>query len=457
MTRSPSLFRQLVVYLLAILFIGALAQAVIHAFFLDAGIEGDGDFDINEYAVSPVRDKIIKSIALGPDGAARIEPSEALRARAESDQSLAYAVLDPNSCAPLPGSSSLDPIVTIACEARVRTTAWWFTVVDKQGRKVTTTVSTEATAFGPMIVCIRDYHVQWSDLPQIFTEQIDYIGLHLGPVFAIAAVIAWFAVRRGLKPLSASAAKLSGIDMESLNQRLPEDNLFIEVRPFVHAVNEALTRLDAGVARQRRFIANAAHQLCTPIAILRARLDDPDDESLRRDQRRDLRRLQAIVEQLLVSARMSERRGEIEERLDLVLLVRSRVADYAPLAREIGRGIDFEGPSFGVVVRGYRQALESIVDNLVDNALRAEPEGGAVVVRVAQGAILEVIDHGEGVAREDRKMIFEPFWRKSEATPGAGLGLAIVKELVELHGGQIFVEDTPGGGATFKVTLPAVG
>jgi signal transduction histidine kinase len=457
MTRSPSLFRQLVVYLLAILFIGALAQAVIHAFFLDAGIEGNGDFDINEYAVSSVRDKIIKSIALGPDGAARIEPSEALRARAESDQSLVYAVLDPNSCAPLPGSSSLDPIVTIACEARVRTTAWWFTVVDKQGRKVTTTVSTEATAFGPMIVCIRDYHVQWSDLPQIFTEQIDYIGLHLGPVFAIAAVIAWFAVRRGLKPLSASAAKLSGIDMESLNQRLPEDNLFIEVRPFVHAVNEALTRLDAGVARQRRFIANAAHQLCTPIAILRARLDDPDDESLRRDQRRDLRRLQAIVEQLLVSARMSERRGEIEERLDLVLLVRSRVADYAPLAREIGRGIDFEGPSSGVVARGYRQALESIVDNLVDNALRAEPEGGGVVVRVAEGAIIEVIDHGEGVAQADRKMIFEPFWRKSEATPGAGLGLAIVKELVELHGGQIFVEETPGGGATFKVTLPAVG
>jgi signal transduction histidine kinase len=275
-------------------------------------------------------------------------------------------------------------------------------------------------------------------------------------VFAIAAVVAWFAVRRGLKPLRASAAKLSGIDMESLNQRLPEDNLFIEIRPFVHAVNEALTRLDADVARQRRFIANAAHQLCTPIAILRARLDDPDDESLRRDQRRDLRRLQAIVEQLLVSARTSERGGETKERLDLAVLVRLRIADYAPLARESGRRIDFEGPSSGVMLHGYRQALESIFDNLVDNALRAEPPGGAVVVRITQGGSVDVIDHGEGVAECDRKLIFEPFWRKSEATPGAGLGLAIVRELVELHAGAISVEETPGGGATFKVKLPLV-
>ncbi len=456
MIRSPSLFRQLVVYLVAILFVGALAQAVVHAFFLDAGIEGSGDFDINEYAVPSVRDMIIKSITRGPDGGALIEPSEALRDRLERDPSLTYAVLNPESCAYLPGSSP-DPVAAMVCKTRVNWVALWFNVNDDQKHKVMGLASTEVTPFGVLIVCMRGFHVQWGDLPRIFADEIEYVGMHFGPVFAIAAVIAWFAVRRGLKPLSASAAKLSGIDMESLNQRLPEDHLFIEIRPFVHAVNEALTRLDAGVALQRRFIANAAHQICTPIAILRARLDDPDDESLRRDQRRDLRRLQAIVEQLLVSARTSERGGETKESLDFAVLTRLRIADYTPLARESGRRIDFEGPSSGVMLRGYRQALESVVDNLVDNALRAEPVGGAVVVCVAKGAILEVIDHGEGVAREDRKMIFEPFWRKSEATPGAGLGLAIVKELVELHGGEVFVQETPGGGATFRVVLPAVG
>ena len=104
-----------------------------------------------------------------------------------------------------------------------------------------------------------------------------------------------------------------------------------------------------------------------------------------------------------------------------------------------------------------KSVCESVVDNLVDNALRAEPVRGAVVVRVAQRAILEVIDHGESVAREDRRMIFEPFSRKSETTPGAGLGLAIVNEFVDLHGGEVSVEETPGGGATFRVALPAIG
>jgi signal transduction histidine kinase len=103
-----------------------------------------------------------------------------------------------------------------------------------------------------------------------------------------------------------------------------------------------------------------------------------------------------------------------------------------------------------------KSVCESVVDNLVDNALRAEPVNRPVV-RVAQRSILEVIDHGEGVAREDRRMIFEPFSRKSETTPGAGLGLAIVREFVDLHGGEVSVEETPGGGATFRVALPAIG
>jgi signal transduction histidine kinase len=108
------------------------------------------------------------------------------------------------------------------------------------------------------------------------------------------------------------------------------------------------------------------------------------------------------------------------------------------------------------MVRGDRRALESVAVNLLDNALRAEPEGGTVLVQLSPGATLKVVDHGEGVAESDRKLIFEPFWRKSEATPGTGLGLAIVKEIVELHGGRISVEETPGGGATFTLSFTKV-
>ncbi|MBM3641994.1 MAG: sensor histidine kinase, partial [Alphaproteobacteria bacterium] len=100
-------------------------------------------------------------------------------------------------------------------------------------------------------------------------------------------------------------------------------------------------------------------------------------------------------------------------------------------------------------------AIECVVGNLIDNALRMEPVGGTVIVRIADDAMVEVVDHGEGVDPVDREMIFEPFWRKNEATPGTGLGLAISKELMDRQGGRIWVEETPGGGATFKLWFRA--
>ncbi|MBM3625220.1 MAG: ATP-binding protein, partial [Alphaproteobacteria bacterium] len=126
----------------------------------------------------------------------------------------------------------------------------------------------------------------------------------------------------------------------------------------------------------------------------------------------------------------------------------------ALLAIRDGREIEYLGPSGAVFVRGNKVAIEAVVANLIDNALRAEPRGGSVAIRVNENATIEVIDHGAGVAEDDRRAIFEPFWRMSEGASGAGLGLAIAKELVSKLKGRIWVENTPGGGATFKISLP---
>ena len=190
------------------------------------------------------------------------------------------------------------------------------------------------------------------------------------------------------------------------------------------------------------------------MAILTARLDAPKTSSFLVDLQRDAHRIRNIVEQLLSATRLSERPAEIGHEVDLVAMSHSKAADAMLIAIQHGQQIEFEGPSTPVIVRGNRLALESVISNLIDNALRAEPEGGTVLVRVSSDATVEVVDHGEGVSKSDQGKIFEPFWRKSEVMPGSGLGLAIAKDLIEKHNGRIWVEVTRGGGATFKLWLP---
>ena len=216
-------------------------------------------------------------------------------------------------------------------------------------------------------------------------------------------------------------------------------------------MNGALARLDGSVARMRRFTANTAHELRTPLAVMRARLENEEPSPLKNDLLRDASRLHATVEQLLIAARISENQVTTDEEVDLSETVCQIVADHSPLARRSERGIAVEGEDCGTIVRGNRRAIESVVANLIGNALKAEPVGGTVLVRLRPEGEVEVIDHGEGVAPCHRETIFEPFWRKSEATPGSGLGLAIAKELITKLHGRICVEETPGGGATFKL------
>jgi signal transduction histidine kinase len=191
--------------------------------------------------------------------------------------------------------------------------------------------------------------------------------------------------------------------------------------------------------------------LRTPLAVLRARLQNPAEPTFMADMERDTSQLQAAVEQMLIAARLGENQVSLDEEVDLVETIWTVVANRTPLAIKARRHIEFEECG-AEKVRGNRQAITSVVGNLIDNAIRAEPERGTIFVSV-HGGTIAVIDHGEGVAEGERELVFEPFWRKSEKTPGTGLGLAIAKELMDKHGGRIWIEETPGGGATFKISL----
>jgi signal transduction histidine kinase len=274
------------------------------------------------------------------------------------------------------------------------------------------------------------------------------------PMIVIGLLVTWNTVRTALRPLQRASDEAAAISMDRPDSRLPTDRLPAEILPLVTAINKAIGRLQAALAQQRRFSANAAHQLRTPLAILRTRIDELPPTMAQAELRRDVDRMTRLVSQLLTAARLEAgQMGNFEE-VDLTEFVRRILADITPLAHAADRDLELDSPG-KVSAMVSASALEEAVRNLVDNALRHTPPGSTVSVSVRPGATIEVRDHGPGVPIDLREQVFEPFWsaaRKSEG--GAGLGLAIVREAVQLQDGFVEIADANGGGAIFRLILP---
>lgn len=313
-----------------------------------------------------------------------------------------------------------------------------------------------------LIVVTSGNSFRAADAPVFLSAYVPVILPMAGPALIGAIFVVPLVVRRALRPLRAAGNAAGAIDVRSLDRRLPAAGIPAEVAPFVGTINALLDRLDDGLRRQRQFTANAAHELRTPVAILRARVDGMPEGAAKQALIADCTRLAVLVDQLLDAARLEQHDVALDEEVDLVPVLRDLVADWAPMAIRSGRAIAFETGLARATVRGNAAALRSAIANLVDNALRVEPEGGAVIVRLsaaARGAPLtvRVVDHGPGIAPEDADAVFEPFWRKDDQKPGTGLGLSIVREIVSLHGGQVAHARTPGGGTSFALVLPPLG
>jgi signal transduction histidine kinase len=274
------------------------------------------------------------------------------------------------------------------------------------------------------------------------------------PTLLLALLVTWVTIRVNLRPLRRASAEAGSVSVDKPGQRMSTDGVVREVVPLIQAVNRALTRLEAAIAAQKRFTANAAHELRTPLAVLRARVDSFAPGPGRDVLVRDLTRLARAVSQMLLSARVQSHQMGAKAPVDLGLLVRGVVADLAPLAQANDGDIAYEGDD-PVWVLASAPALESAVRNLIENALRFSPPGEVVLVRVRPGAYIEVEDRGPGIAAADRATVFEPFWRAAgQRGDGAGLGLAIVRDVAEQHDGAVAVQTAPDGGACFIMRIP---
>jgi signal transduction histidine kinase len=248
--------------------------------------------------------------------------------------------------------------------------------------------------------------------------------------------------------VSRIAREAEQIDANRRGRRLSEAHVPVEITPLVRAVNDALRRLDEDYERQRRFIASAAHELRTPIAILRVKVDAAQEPETRR-LGRDVGRLGALAEQLLDLQRLGTERADQE--LDLVALVRRVVGDLAPLLIDCDHTIEVQTEQ-SLPIRGDEGAIERVVLNLVHNSL--EHGGHHVTVRVL-GTSLEVEDDGPGIPEAERERVFEAFHRVRPLSAGTGLGLHLVQQVVERHSGHVSILDASGGGTIVRVVFPS--
>ncbi|NED06455.1 HAMP domain-containing protein [Streptomyces sp. SID6648] len=284
------------------------------------------------------------------------------------------------------------------------------------------------------------------------------IGLPV--LLVVVAGVTWLVTRRALRPVEGIRQEMAAITAsEDLARRVPEPDSRDEIAALARTTNETLTVLEASVERQRRFVADASHELRSPIASLRTQLEVAEAHPELLDLPgavADTVRLQVLAADLLLLARLDAGEKPGGGTVELGALVREEVSqrtgDRIAVAVEVPEGGAFE-------VNGSRGQLSRVIGNLLDNAQRHAE--GSVAVSVAadgRGVRVEVRDDGAGVPEDERERIFERFVRLDDARSrddgGAGLGLAIARDVAARHGGTLTVHRADGGGAAFRLWLP---
>jgi two-component system sensor histidine kinase TctE len=292
--------------------------------------------------------------------------------------------------------------------------------------------------------------------------------LQEGLLVVLALGVVWFGVGRGLRQLSQLSAKVAA---RADDDPTPLDTLGLpsEVAPLVESINQYVGRTQRMQLSRRRFFADAAHQLKTPLAVIQAEseLALRDEGSGRQGEH--LRRVNGavrqagrIVQQLLSLSRLEAGSGHAIKLAPVPLhkLARSVTLDWSPVARARRIDLGFEQDAHADVT-GQADLLKELVGNLIDNAIRYAGDGSTITVRVAldtRGPLLEVIDNGPGIAPQERDAVFERFYRSEtpQTVEGSGLGLSIVREIARLHDARITLRDAAGGGLVVSISFPSM-
>lgn len=285
-------------------------------------------------------------------------------------------------------------------------------------------------------------------------------------IIPLVVVLVWFGLSQGLRPLTVLRRKIEARregDLSPIStKRVPE-----ELQPLIEAFNALLERMQANMEAQQRFIADAAHQMRTPLTGLKTQAQiavrENDPAALRHalhQMAEAADQASHLINQLLALARAEANQGaQTLDRLDLDALLRQVIEDWIGQALAHGIDLGYEPMSGQSEIEGNAFLLRELLNNLVDNALRYTPSGGIVtgrIVPMVDALILEIEDSGIGISEADADKVFERFYRAEDTgREGSGLGLAIVREIAELHGATAVLRPNPKGrGSIARVVFP---
>ena len=288
--------------------------------------------------------------------------------------------------------------------------------------------------------------------------------LAVGAVVLLAVTaISWTISRSVVRPVRALTDAAERLAAGDLQARIDVGNAPRELAQLAASFNGMADRLESLLGAQQAFVADASHQLRTPLTSLRLQLENAEAETTDDGTRQDLRtaigevdRMTELVGQLLALARAEGRRVP-PVRIDVTALAAERLDLWEAVAGERGVRLILDAPAESPAVAAPG-AVEQILDNLLDNAVGHAPSGSVVRIEVrldGTGTLLKVVDQGTGMDAADKARAFERFWRGASDRSGTGLGLPIVRTLAEQSGGGATLEDTVGGGLTVVVRLPA--
>ena len=291
----------------------------------------------------------------------------------------------------------------------------------------------------------------------IVSSYLGHIGWFTVTILALLLAIDIVVIRSALKPVLRASEIASAIDPARTNPRLPDHNMPLELLPLITSMNEALDRLEQGIRVQREFTADAAHELRTPLAVLRTRIETmPDREGLD-GLKADILVMSHVVNQLMEMAEVEGNATPPTAAVDLRAVSAEVAAMMAEIAIRRDRSIALTGADTPVWVRGDGAMIFRAVRNLVENAIKHTAPGTVVELNVRGDGSVAVMDRGPGVPEQDRALIFRRFWRADRnptldaSFQGAGLGLAIVAKIAEIHAATVTVASRSGGGAVFTL------